>query len=143
MDNDGVGYYDRSDSFTVKTTAPSTEYPTVEIDGVVIPQTTGAQRNWTWGAAERGTAIVFTRPFMASLYHANHTFSVSYTAVGKISRPFRVQSVRDWPKTGDAPLAPVLAAFLLSGMSAAGILFAMHRKEKRIQREKILTGNKF
>ena len=129
MDNNGVWYYDRSDSFTVKTTAPATEYPRVEIDGVVIPETTGAQRNWTWGAADRGTAIVFTRPFMASLYHANHTFSVTYTAVGKISRPFRVQSVRDWPKTGDTPLAPMVVLFLFSGMSAAGTLIGLRRKK--------------
>ena len=130
MDNNGVWYYDRSDSFTVKTTAPATEYPTVEIDVIVIPQITGAQRNWTCGAAEGGTALVFTRQFMTSLYHTNHMFSVSYATVGKISRQFRVQSVRDWPKTGDTPLIPVLTVFLLSGVSAAGILFGLRRRKK-------------
>lgn len=130
MDNNGVWYYDWSDTFLVKTTAPSTEYPTIEIDGVVIPQASGAQRNWSYGASDGGTAFVFTRQLMASLYQGKHTLSVSYASVGRISRPFYVQSMRDRPRTGDQPLEPLLAAFLLSGISGAAAFAVLRRKRK-------------
>ena len=133
MDNDGVWYYDWSGDFLVKTTAPASELPGIEIDGVSIPQTAGAQRNWSYTSADGGTAIVFTRQFMSSLYWGKHTLAVSYSATGRITRTFTVQSVRDAPRTGDRPFVPVLVMFALSGIFAVGTGAAVlsGKKQKR------------
>ena len=135
MDNNGVWYYDWSGNFLVKTTAPASEYPGVEVDGVSVPQSIGGRQNWSYGAADGGTAIVFTRQFMASLVQGRHTLAVSYAAVGKITRPFWVQSVRDAPKTGDRPLAPMLITFALSGVLMVGtIAGGLCRKKQKSKR---------
>ena len=136
MDNNGVWYYDWSGDFLVKTTAPASEVPGVEVDGVSIPQTMGAQRNWSYAGADGGTAIVFTRQFMASLYHGKHTFAVSYASVGRITRPLYVQSVRDAPRTGDQPIAPLLGMFVLSGVSAVATIAGGIYRRKREHRAK-------
>ena len=137
-ENDGVWYYDYSDGFLIRTTAPANIVPEIKIDGTAIPQYNGGGYNWTMSSAEGGTAIHFTKAFMASLYRGKHTLSISYVPK---SEPIYIQSRRDVPKTGDHSLLPAMGSFLTSGCALAGLLPVLGNKKNRKTGKHSLTEN--
>ena len=131
IDNSGVWYYDWSDSFTVRCTGTISELLGVYVDGVYIPQmSTAGQRNYTVSDSGGKTLITFTREYMARLSHSVHTLALSYSGYGTLSKRIYIQSVRDAPRTGDAPLAAITAECLFSFAAAACCLRKLRKKER-------------
>mgnify|MGYP002856929940 CR=1 FL=1 len=131
IDNSGVWYYDRSDSFSVRCTGKVSDLLGIYLDGVYVPQVgTDGQRNYTVSDSGGKTLIVFTRTYMARLYRGAHTLALSYSGYGTISKTIYVQSVKDVPRTGDVSLTGTALSGLLA-LTGAGCCFRKLRKKEQ------------
>ena len=129
LDNSGMWYYDKSDGFTLSASGPLSDFTGVLIDGVSVPRFSGNQQNWAAGEQNGHTVLTFSKQYMASLPHGKHTVRLAFTAMTTPEKNIYIQLSTDPPITGDAPVAPFVLAFLLSGFGFAAAC-SVKKREK-------------
>ena len=131
--NAGVWFYDYSDMLRATCTAPLSALQGVYIDDGWVPEVSGTVRNFTrYDAGNGKTGLHFTRTYLSTLRYGVHKLSLSYSGAGSAQRNFYIQSVRDAPRTGDAPFLPSVIAFFASGGALCAMFLIKRRKNHGI-----------